>query len=312
MKSVSHVGFALFAAIGACGDGAGSSVDFSAFVPKLPLPAVRSEAALRYEAANSQSAPRAAEAPNPTTYSEALSGALALMQSGDTVRAKAMFETAVRLDAKAAQPHIELARLYISTGQRGPAVAEANKAVALAPLSSQAWNTKGRAELHRFAYDAAIEAFSRAIEIDPANVWAWNNLGYTELQLQHYDDAAAHLAEATSRPGATGYMFNNLGLALEQLDRLDEARAAFEAGGGLGSKQAHASRKRLEGVSSIALFVPKSKDDHIDLLKDSADAADPGRLYPLDEGMGDDAPDEVLVPDPAQTPVPSEPGTVEH
>ena len=84
-------------------------------------------------------------------------------------------------------------------------------------------------------------------------MWAWNNLGFTELQLKKYDEAAEHLAEATSRKGATGYMFNNLGTALEQLDRLDEARTAFEAGGKLGSPEALASRKRLEGVKSIAI-----------------------------------------------------------
>ena len=48
-------------------------------------------------------------------------------------------------------------------------------------------------------------------------------------------------------------MFNNLGTALEQLDRLDEARAAYEQGGKLGSKVAMQSRKRLEGVTSIAI-----------------------------------------------------------
>ena len=84
-------------------------------------------------------------------------------------------------------------------------------------------------------------------------MFAWNNLGYTELLLKQYEDAAEHLAEATSRNGATGYMFNNLGTALEHLDRLDDARMAYEAGGKLGSKEAMSSRKRLEGVTSIAV-----------------------------------------------------------
>ena len=53
---------------------------------------------------------------------------------------------------------------------------------------------------------------------------------------------------ATAKPNATGFMWNNLGTAYEQLDQLDDARVAFEAGGKLGSKEAVASRKRLEGV----------------------------------------------------------------
>jgi hypothetical protein len=50
-------------------------------------------------------------------------------------------------------------------------------------------------------------------------------------------------------------MFNNLGTALEQLDNLDDARVAYESGGTLGSKEAASSRKRLEGVDSIAIAV---------------------------------------------------------
>ena len=172
-----------------------------------------------------------------------------------------MFEAAAKLDKKRAEPHIELAKLFITSGDRGLAMAAANKAVKLAPLSSQAWNTKGRAELNRFAYDDAIEAFSKAVELNQDNVWAWNNLGYTELQLKKYDEAVEHLSQATQKKDATGFMFNNLGTALEHLDRLDEARVAFEAGGKLGSREALSSRKRLEGVKSIAIVDTTDKPD---------------------------------------------------
>lgn len=189
----------------------------------------------------------------PTTFANLVKQGRALADKGDHDRAKEMFEAAKKLDGKRAEPHLELAKLYIATGDKGLAVAEANKAVKLAPDSSQAWNTKGRAELNRFGYDDAIAAFQKAVELNKDNAWAWNNLGYTELQLKKYEDAAEHLGEATSRPGATGYMWNNLGIALEQLDRLDDARHAFEEGGKLGSKESLASRKRLDGVKSIAL-----------------------------------------------------------
>ena len=128
-----------------------------------------------------------------------------------------MLEAAIKLDKHRAEPHIELARIYIAKGERGLAVAAAKKATKLAPLSSQAWNTAGRAELTAFNYDAAIEAFSKSVELDATNIWAWNNLGLAELQLKKYDEAAEHFAEATSRKGATGFMYNNLGTALEQL-----------------------------------------------------------------------------------------------
>lgn len=197
------------------------------------------------------------EKPAPTKYDEALALGRELVAKGDRAGAKEMFEAAIKLDKKKAEPHIELSRMYISLGEKGIAVVEANKAVKLAPNSSVAWNTKGRAELNRFAYEDAITAFTKSVELNRDNVWAWNNLGFAELQLKRYDDAAIHLSEATTRKGATGYMWNNLGIALEQLDRLDEARFAFEQGGKLGSVESSASRKRLEGVKSIAM----AKDD---------------------------------------------------
>lgn len=187
----------------------------------------------------------------PTTFAEHLVAGKDLVSKGKYGDAKLMFEGAIKLDKKNAEPHIELARMYIEMKEKGLAVASANKAIKLAPNSSQAWNTKGRAELNAHKYEEAIEAFTKSVELNETNVFAWNNLGYTELLLKRYADAAEHLKEATSRPGATGYMFNNLGTALEHLDELDDARVAYEAGGKLGSSAAASSRKRLEGVDTI-------------------------------------------------------------
>lgn len=192
-------------------------------------------------------------APLPTKYDEALAMGRELLAKGSYGDAKETLEAAIALDKKKAEPHIEMARMYIARGEKGKSIASAKQAIKLAPLSSQAWNTKGRAELAAHNYDNAIEAFSRAVELNADNVFAWNNLGYTELLLKKYEDAAEHLGEATSKRGATGYMFNNLGTALEHLDRLDDARLAYEAGGKLGSKEAASSRKRLEGVKTIAI-----------------------------------------------------------
>jgi tetratricopeptide (TPR) repeat protein len=213
----------------------------------------------------------------PTTFDDTMKQGRDLAAKGEHARAKELFEAAAKLDEKKADPYIELSRMYISTNDKALAVIAANKAVKLAPLSSQAWNTKGRAELNRFDYDKAVVAFNKAVELDQDNVWAWNNLGYTELQLKKYDDAVTDLTEATTRKGAEGYMFNNLGTALEQLDRLDEARAAYEKGGELGSKVAAASRQRLEGVKSIAIAKQLEQSEPTDKTYDvNEDGADDG------------------------------------
>ena len=189
----------------------------------------------------------------PTKYDEALALGRELLAKGSYGDAKEMLEAAIKMNKKAAEPHIEMARMYIAMNEKGKSIASAKQAIKLAPLSSQAWNTKGRAELNAHNYDNAIEAFSQSCELNQENAFAWNNLGYTELLLKRYEDAAEHLKIATTKNGATGYMFNNLGTALEHMDELDDARMAYEAGGKLGSKEAVSSRKRLEGVKSVAI-----------------------------------------------------------
>ena len=224
----------------------------------------------------------------PTKYVDALELGKQLAAKGDHSRAKEMFEAAAKLDKKKADPHIELARLAIANGERANAVKAANKAVKVAPDSSQAFNTLGRAELARFNYVNAVAAFEKATLLNPDNVWAWNNLGYVHLERKDYRKAVAALTEATNRPGATGYMFNNLGTALEQVDELDDARTAYEEGGKLGSTEAVASRKRLEGVDTIVGMesvpiekaydlreeMPEGIDDVVDTVVDEANEED--------------------------------------
>ena len=225
----------------------------------------------------------------PTTYSETLAQGKAAAAKGDNAHARELLEAAVKLDRKAVEPHIELSRLFITMGERHLAIAAANKAIKLAPESSQAYNTLGRAELARFSYDDAIAAFHKATELNADNVWAWNNLGFTQLQLKHYQEAVDALVEATGRKGAEGYMWNNLGTAYEQLGQLDDARTAFEAGGKLGSKEALASRKRLEGVKAI-IVVKADKPD-------GSKPARPDSGYDLAEPMPDPAPVDQASPE---------------
>jgi Flp pilus assembly protein TadD len=254
-------------------------------------------------------------APAATTYSDTIAQGKAAAASGDHARARELFEAAVKLDKKAAEPHIELSRLFITIGERHLAVTAAGKAVKLAPASSQAYNTLGRAELARFGYDDAILAFRKATELSPDNTWAWNNLGLTHLQLKHYQDAADALAEATSRKGAEGYMWNNLGTAYEQLGQLDDARTAFENGGKHGSKEALASRKRLEGVKTIVVMKTdkpeptrpaggsKAKDTGYDLsepMPDVVEGSDASKAIPASAEPAD--PDDSTVDDSAGSP----------
>jgi len=85
-------------------------------------------------------------------------------------------------------------------------------------------------------------------------------------------------------------MWNNLGTAYEHLDQLDDARLAFEQGGKLGSKEAAASRKRLEGVDTIVVMrtdkeKPEKSDELVETTYDIAEPLPEGAV--IDEATGE-------------------------
>ena len=105
-------------------------------------------------------------------------------------------------------------------------------------------------------------------------------------------------------------MWNNLGTAYEQLGQLDDARTAFESGGKLGSREALASRKRLEGVKTIVvmktdkpdaaksvergyeLSEPMPAPDTIEQAKPTPEAVTPDDSEPVDDS-GEESEDAV-------------------
>ena len=298
MKSLRAVLFALVVIpLAACGDGDGDVTTPTA----VTMPPVVQRAPQDVPVVSEPDKPVAVvpvEEPIaiPTTYVDALELGKQLATKGNHSRAKEMFEAAAKLDKKKSEPHIELARLFITSGERANAIKAANKAVKLAPDSSQAYNTLGRAELARFSYENAIRAFEKSTELNPDNVWAWNNLGFVHLERKDYRKAVGALVEATQRPGATGYMFNNLGTALEQVDELDDARVAYEQGGELGSTEAKASRKRLEGVDTIVVMERTPVEKSYELREE----------MPVDEVV-DEVVDETSVEPVVEEPVVEEP-----
>jgi Tfp pilus assembly protein PilF len=270
---IGTVVFSLVTSLAACGGDRSSPEDtrINYIPPQISGPVAGFGSGVAEKPTTIVEGKAAAELPKVETYipakaSECIALGKEMIGKGDHKRARELLEAAIKLDKKSATPHVELARSYIATSERALAIRHAAKAVKLAPESSQAHNTLGRAELLRHQYDAAIVAFRQATELDANNVWAWNNLGLVHMTQKNYQEAVNALVEATGRKGGEGYMWNNLGLAYEQLDQVDDARDAFEHGAKLGSVAAKASRKRLEGVATVAIA---KKVEKTDVRKDS-------------------------------------------
>jgi len=115
-----------------------------------------------------------------------------------------------------------------ATADLEAAAAEAERAVALAPLSARAWMLRGLIARRRGESEASIAAFQRAVVLDPAQAAAHNNLGTTLLDAGRLEAALGQFERAVALDPrqATGHY--NTGLAL---DRLGDHRAAFAAFG---------------------------------------------------------------------------------
>jgi serine/threonine-protein kinase len=176
-------------------------------------------------------------------------------------RAAQHCETALAIDSRLAPVHVTLAMVASGRGRYEEAIAVAQRAIELDPVSSEAYRELGRAQeaLKRYAdaeatYRKATEArpddwlafnalgsffvgrsrwteaeaaYLRVIELTPDNTRGYNNLGVTYFRMQRPDDAARMWERSIAiRPGAVAA--SNLGSYYYSRARYGEAARAFE------------------------------------------------------------------------------------
>jgi tetratricopeptide (TPR) repeat protein len=186
----------------------------------------------------------------PPSFDERMAMGKRFARKGQVDLALVAFESAAALQPASDKPHVEIARALIGAGDLKTARSHADQAVALAPRSSAAWNTKGRILFAEKETDAAIYAFTKATQENGDNVYAWNNLGLALMAMEKWDDAITALETATGLPHPQPYMFANLGLAYENAGRLTEARAAYKAGSAHGSTESRQALGHLADVEA--------------------------------------------------------------
>jgi tetratricopeptide (TPR) repeat protein len=179
------------------------------------------------------------------SYSTSMANGKARAARGDVRGARQQFEAAARFHPDRAAPYIELATLYIGTGDHEAAKTAANAAVAREADSNDAWDAVGRASYAASEYEAAVSAFHTSIVVDNSDVSAWNDLGLAQLEVHRYGEAVDSFQHATDLPDATPDMWNNLGTAYEHSGRLEDAKNAFAAGAWLGSDKARVNKQRV-------------------------------------------------------------------
>jgi len=147
---------------------------------------------------------------------------------GESLRlAEELVKKALALDANLAEAHAFLGRIYLTKRQHEKAIAEGERAVAMAPNSDFIHAALAFTLRHAGRPEEAIALFRKAIRLNPIPpVWYVWGLGFSHFMLGQYEEAIAELRKALHR--APDSQFSHIGLAAiySELGREEDARAA--------------------------------------------------------------------------------------
>ncbi|WP_406857872.1 FecR domain-containing protein [Alsobacter sp. KACC 23698] len=151
------------------------------------------------------------------------------------------------------------------------ALADLQRAAALAPGDAQVWNAIGLIQSARDAQRESEAAFRRAIEVDPDSPVAYANLAITLLDQSRVDEVAVLIDKALAVDPAFYVAYTAKGRLL--LQRGDSAKAIEYFLAGTAANPSYAN-----GV--LAAAIGYYMDGQVDLAEQQLDAAD--RLDPSD------------------------------
>ena len=140
------------------------------------------------------------------------------------------FTAAVRLDPDDAAAHDGLARIWRDWGFPELGLADACRAVQIAPSSPAAANTLGTLLESAGQIREARQWYARAVGLDPEAAYALNNLCYTAIMVREAD-AVAVCERAQAAAPESGIVRNNLGLAYAAGGDFEKAHEQFKRGG---------------------------------------------------------------------------------
>jgi len=153
--------------------------------------------------------------------------ALEYRRLGVLDQAHAYFTKAVTLDPNDAAALDALARIWRDWGFPERGMAEAQRAVQLAPASASAANTIGTLLEALGHATEARDWYVRALWLDPNASYALNNLCYSAIMLTHAD-AVAQCRRALAAAPDSRVAWNNLGLAYAAAGDLVRAEELFD------------------------------------------------------------------------------------
>jgi tetratricopeptide (TPR) repeat protein len=164
-----------------------------------------------------------------TSFSGLFEAALAKQRQGRLPEAVALYEQAIRRDAKVPEAHNNLGCALLGLGRLPQAVASLERAVALRPDYAEALDSLGVgvAELGRHA--EALGYYERALAADPGAFRSAFHLGNALLALDRLPEAQAAFDRTLTLEPGYAPAHNGRGAVFARLGDDDAAAAAFRA-----------------------------------------------------------------------------------
>jgi len=122
---------------------------------------------------------------------------------------------------------LDLAKVLSGRGETTRALAAIDHALRLAPNVSSAWNEQGQIQVLMGQFDQAYQSYERGLALAPESVPLLSNAGRTLRQLGRADDAVALYRRAIALEPARTSLHLNLAGALADAGKVDESCRQF-------------------------------------------------------------------------------------
>jgi tetratricopeptide (TPR) repeat protein len=163
---------------------------------------------------------------NPRTYLNV--GVLEFGPRGDYASAIQCFTEALRLDPDFTPALVNRSSVYVATGQREKALADAERLVQIIPNEAQAYLSRAAVYESMGQFDREIQDTTVAIRLNPEGADAYYDRGNGYIALGQHAMAAADYAQAVRlKPGEPRFWFN-YGNALTYLQQYEAALEEFD------------------------------------------------------------------------------------
>jgi tetratricopeptide (TPR) repeat protein/S1-C subfamily serine protease len=176
---------------------------------------------------------------------------LAKSALGQQAAAIADYDRAIAIAPQDSQAYYNRGVAKSDLGQKAAAIADFDRAIAIAPQDSQAYNNRGSAKSDLGQKAAAIADFARAIAINPKYAQAYYNRGVVKSELGDKAAAIADYDRAITINPQSALAYNNRGVVKSALGQKAAAIADFDRAIAINSQDAQAYNNR--GVVKSAL-----------------------------------------------------------